>query len=375
MRRALVLAILAAGACSADGAVDLTIALDPSVPDATVARIAALSLDVSGLATEMVSDPLAQPFATNREERVVVRSAAAGLVTIAVTARDAAGAPLLYGQTSFALEPGQESSQTVTLSAAVVIPDGGMDLAPADLAAIDLAAGDLGAGDLAETDLAQIVCPTGVLLCDGFESGTIDPVIWDQSTTTTVGTVTPDNTRAHRGAWSLHLHTSAITSGGTAIATVGENHTFTSAGQTFFVRAYYYFPSGTASTAVATLLDASQTSGAGDDVSLAIDHDALSMYDGFAAGAYTASTTPLVPLDAWTCVEWEVDTGTPNQMHAWVNGTQVTQLDLMEATTGTPQIGGLDVGLGIYPPNASTAALDVWLDDVIVDRARIGCAR
>src|SRR5581483_3045604 len=94
---------LSLGGCGGDGLVDLTIALDPAVPDATVAQIRSLTMDVTGLETTTVSDPLAAPFAANREERVVVRSPAGGAVTLAITARDGSGAPLAFGQVSFTL--------------------------------------------------------------------------------------------------------------------------------------------------------------------------------------------------------------------------------------------------------------------------------
>jgi hypothetical protein len=378
MRRALAIVLCGACACACsggDGILDVTIALDASVSDATVARLRTLEISVSGLDVKTVTDPLAQPFASNRQERLFVYSPASGAGTLQVIARDATGAPLLSGESAFSVEAGQESPVTVTLTPIGVQPGdlAGLDLAGVDLASHDLAAADLAGVDLASTDLAMVPCPSGVLLCDGFESGTIDPLIWDQGTTTTLGTVAPDMTRAHRGQWSLHLHLNAVASGGTGIATVGELHTFNPPGKTFYIRGWYYFQPA-ASTAVATLFDASQVGG-GSGVSLAIDHDGLSIYDGFNANNYVASTTPKVPLGAWTCLEWEVDTATPNQMHAWLDGTQVTQLDLTESTTNANPIASLDVGLAIYPPNVATGALDVWLDDVIVDSAPIGCAK
>src|SRR5205807_630991 len=104
--------------------------------------------------------------------------------------------------------------------------------------------------------------------------------------------------------------------------------------------------------------------------------DALSIFDGFVSpSVYTTSTMPKVPLDTWTCLEWQVDTGTPNQMHAWVDGVQVGQLDLMEATTGTPQIASIFFGLAMYPPNSTAVGVDAWIDDIIFDRSRIGCTK
>ncbi|MCU1278268.1 MAG: secreted hydrolase, partial [bacterium] len=214
----------------------------------------------------------------------------------------------------------------------------------------------------------------GVLLCDGFESVNVSASLWDNGVTQTNASFTVDQTHAHRGQYALHVHTSVVASAGSAEATIAEAHTFSPPGATFWVRAFYYFPSN-ASAAAATLLDATQKATPNNDVSLAIDHDALSIYNAFNGGSYVASTTPLIPLDAWVCIEWQVDTGTPNQLHAWINGQPVTALDLMQPTTAAQPIGLLSVGLGIFPPNTSSIALDAWVDDVIFDHAPIGCAK
>ncbi|HZS39852.1 MAG TPA: hypothetical protein VFF06_23625 [Polyangia bacterium] len=365
---------LSLGGCGGDGLVDLTIALDPAVPDATVAQIRSLTMDVTGLETTTVSDPLAAPFAANREERVVVRSPAGGAVTLAITARDGSGAPLAFGQVSFTLQPGAELHERVTLSTVLPMADGGADSAGADLGGGDLAAGAdlLAPVDLAGADLAPIPCPANVLLCEGFETGTVDALRWDSINPASNGTIALDNTRAHRGQWSLHAHLNPIATGATGEAEIGETHTFAPVGQTFYVRAFYYFPSAAQST-VATIIDTGQVSAPFYSVSLAIDHDAASIYDAFAAGAYDVSTAPKIPLDAWVCLEFTVDTGTPNTVRASVNG--VNALTLNEATTGTPGIGQLQIGLAMYSPNTSAIAVDAWIDDIIVDKAPIGCAK
>lgn len=145
-----------------------------------------------------------------------------------------------------------------------------------------------------------------MLSCDRFEGSSVSATRWNDGTTQTNATVTVDRTHVHRGQHALHVHANAVTANGSAEATIGETHTFSPAGATFWVRAFYYFPS-----AMSTV------------TALAIDHDALSIYNAFNGGSYVASTTPLVPLDSWVCIEWEVYTGTPNALHAWINGQPV----------------------------------------------------
>jgi hypothetical protein len=367
---ALVLVAASCG-CSHEAVVDLTIIVDPSVPAAVVAEVRSIELDVSGLFTHMQNDPLSRPFAAGGTERIVIRSPIGGDVTLDVAALDEAGTALLTGETTFTLRTGATSAQSVTVTLATSGADGGVD---SDLGAVADLAVPPNADLAVAPDLGTVVCPSGVLLCDGFESGTVSGILWDYGVTQSNASVTVDQTHVHRGQYALHVHTNIVASSGSAEATVAESHTFSPPGATFWARAFYYLPSSW-STSVATLLDASQKATPFNDVSLAIDHDALSIYNAFNGGSYVASTTPLLALDKWVCIEWEVDTGTPNQLHAWVDGQPVTALDLMQPTTAAQPIGVFSVGLGIFPPNTSPIALDAWVDDVIFDHAPIGCAK
>jgi polysaccharide lyase-like protein len=375
--RRIVIALVVVGwsACSKQAVVDLTIDLDPGVDTSIVSTARSLQFDVSGAFTQSSTVALTQPFASNGQERIAIRAAGGGDVTLDVTALDALGTALLAGEARFTLRAGDTVAQELTLHVAPDLPDGG---APDDMAVADdmVVAGDMAAtpvADLATADMAPSLCPTGVLLCDDFESGTISSTKWDNGTAQSNATVAIDNTRAHSGRYSLHLHTNVV-NGGSATATIAETHTFTPSGATFWTRAFYYFPSNT-STLVANLFGATQNAAPNNDVALSIDHDALSIYNGFNSGSYVVSTTPKLPLDQWVCIEWEVYTGTPNQLHAWVNGQPVPALDLTQPTNPSPAIGIFTVGLGIYPPATSSTALDVWVDDVIFDHAPIGCVK
>jgi hypothetical protein len=364
--RSVVIALVFLGwsACSKQAVVDLTIDLDPAVPTSIVSAARSLQFDVSGAFTQSSTIALAHPLAGDGQERLAIRAAGGGNVTLDVTGLDASGTALLAGEARFTLRAGATTAQELTLHLAPVSPDGG---APNDLTVSPPA-------DMATAaDMIPSLCPSGVLLCDDFESGTISTTTWDDGTTQSNATAAIDSTRAHSGRYSLHLHTGVVSSG-SAVASIGETHTFTPPGATFWTRAFYYFPSNT-STLVANLFGATQNAAPYGDVALSIDHDALSIYNGFNSGTYVASTTPTLPLDQWVCIEWEVDTGTPNQLHAWVNGQAVPALDLTQPTNPTPPIGIFSIGVGIYPPSTSPIALDVWVDDVIFDHARIGCLK
>lgn len=100
-------------------AVALKMVAGPSLGDATVAGIRTLRLDVSG--AETASEQLATtapPFAKGREERVLYRPlASGGLIALSLTAFDAQGAAVGFGQTMVTLEPKKTVSATIELGA------------------------------------------------------------------------------------------------------------------------------------------------------------------------------------------------------------------------------------------------------------------
>ncbi|HEX6839127.1 MAG TPA: hypothetical protein VF334_21255 [Polyangia bacterium] len=146
--RAVVVALALAGCARAPAALDLTIVADASLDDATVAGLLRLDFAVSGAETAHASYALSQPFADDRQERVVYQpQARAGLIDIYVVASDGDGNPIASGDAAADLATGAAARVTVTLSTGVIAPDGGDDLAapdlqpPADLVAPDLLSG------------------------------------------------------------------------------------------------------------------------------------------------------------------------------------------------------------------------------------------
>ena len=89
-----------------------------------------------------------------------------------------------------------------------------------------------------------------------------------------------------------------------------------------------------------------------------------------------------LPEKQWTCFEWEFD-GVGNQMHLWLNGTLVSDADII--TTGTqcvtpqppnnvwqaPAFANVQIGWLQY--QQSGTAIDVWMDDLAIATKRVGC--
>ncbi len=240
---------------------------------------------------------------------------------------------------------------------------GGADLAM--MAGDDLSPlPDAGPADLASPSL----CPgSTVALCESFESGTID-ARWDQIKLN--ATLTVDDTRAKRGTHSLHVHTAALAAGSSSQGELGEMQTVPMGD--FFVRSYIYLSSPPIEV---RLLGAEQSASPYLGVNVNVAAGGLSTYNNAAVpDVYNGSTTT-VPLDDWFCLETETVVGTPGVLHVWLNDVEVTALGLAQDTQTTPLMDEIFVGLQFYQPPKAIAAFDAWYDEIVVDGARIGCAR
>lgn len=81
-----------------------------------------------------------------------------------------------------------------------------------------------------------------------------------------------------------------------------------------------------------------------------------------------------VPLDDWACLEWEMS-DSPDEITVFVGGAQVSafkNIAFNGASTGL--VGGfVDFGFGFYAWHPATYAFDVYYDDIVLDTKRIGC--
>src|SRR5260370_20071099 len=89
-----------------------------------------------------------------------------------------------------------------------------------------------------------------------------------------------------------------------------------------------------------------------------------------------------LPTKRWVCVEWKFD-GAADEMHYWFDGQLLADVDVIK--TGStcvtpPPPGGIwhapvfsNLTLGWAQYQASPVAIDMWIDEVVVHTARIGC--
>lgn len=111
------LAALVLVGCKSSSSVHLTVVAGPTLPDAVVASIGTLEVAVSGADTGQKSYPLDRPFSEDRQERILVKTAArTGELTFAVLARNRDGVVVAHGKASVPLVSGEAAAGTVELA-------------------------------------------------------------------------------------------------------------------------------------------------------------------------------------------------------------------------------------------------------------------
>jgi hypothetical protein len=249
----------------------------------------------------------------------------------------------------------------------------------ADGATEDLAGADLAGADLSSAD--DLSTPPDLLpsastcvsyyspgqLCESFESGTINGGIWYVSPMN--ATLTVDTTRAYRGTHSLKVATGAVTAPTSVHGHIQESSAVGTANH-MFVRAFYYLSSLPFANTYALSSITSVT------VSINIDiggHAAGNFHLNTAGAAPKSQTsTVIMPTDTWFCFEYEIDQ--PNGIiNGWMNDGATPVLNQTGVTMDP--LNGASMGIAFYGPSADEPAHTVWVDEIIVDGQRIGCAK
>jgi hypothetical protein len=264
-----------------------------------------------------------------------------------------------------------------------------------DLAApvADLAAptGDLGA-DAALPDLGGVdqagapsLCATaGLAFCDGFESG-LNTSVWSPFSDFSpahppdVVTIEADPTMAKRGTQSIHVRLPAATTDTYFQGKIGVTQTVSSTN--LFIRGFYYLANMSAPVAT-SLNGVRQTVDPYAGLSLDRQSDgALSVSVNTVEPTYSISSgTATLPFGRWTCVEWQVQNGPAQTTDAgtgtvrvWMDGVEAADLARSDIVT-QPYFANVVFGLEtVVPPGQP--AIDLWIDEVAIDSAYIGCNR
>ena len=239
-------------------------------------------------------------------------------------------------------------------------------------------------------------CPG--LVCDDFETGSIDPAKWD--TSSKGGTLAVQTQQVAHGKYALHLQ--GLGSGSDDWATLfAKNAPAALKSATTFGRASMYFSAAvSASLHIQFSFAGSNGTGSGTgpapltklrylevgsyngqwQLSMDIHDVAPNIEDSAYAGTN-------IPTSKWVCVEWELE-DQPERITLWVGGNQTGVFDNMRisySSDGTKSggtfyqgktsgiIGVFDTfGIGFHDWHPAKA-FDVYYDDVVLDTKRIGC--
>jgi hypothetical protein len=223
----------------------------------------------------------------------------------------------------------------------------------------------------------------GFLVCDGFESDSINPAIW-QPFTTGGASVTVDNTAAHRGNYALHVHVGAVDGGFNAGRIVWLPHPFPS--NLLYIRAWYSLSAlpGPDSDIILTLVSGANAQAARGEMGFqqagrffaGVSNTTPASFDYTNYSAPTTTFPTGVAPRVWTCIQLQVDTtyAAPNPnglLQVWHDGTQDPQGGTAELQPLTGVIFGLEFSVG----TGTTNPVDLYVDDVAIDTNSIACSQ
>jgi len=373
MKGAALAALLAAGCQSSDpcfGVAGSCIGL--TVEGEGVAFVDRLDYRLDGAGTDLRGGTPSSPGprrALPLRTAVYPPDALAGDFTLAVAGL-LDGATVGAGSVAVHLDPGGHALRSVTLRAPVDggVPDGGLDLA------LDAAAPDLSPPDLARpfVDGMLPACPAGALLCDDFESGAF--AAWDGPPTGQAAgdTLAIDAVRPFHGSRSLHGLSPGVDGGaGEGAAYLQKTWNPLPSSGVFAVRAYVY--AANLQHDFTTLVHFTFSQG---DLHVALAN-APGLGDGYwnlFDDANHMGQTVAERVGAWECVEAVIDFA-QRRYQLYVTDALAPDraappiVDVSGALTLNP-IQSLEVGLYHTP---GVGAQEVFVDDVAVATARIGC--
>ena len=229
-----------------------------------------------------------------------------------------------------------------------------------------------------------------VQLCEDFESGTLDTATW-----TTIGGPKPviDGLQKARGNKALHIMMT-----GNGESAIRESKTFPAPNNTYYGRVFVYFGSlpTTADFTYShwTMIAATGSQVTGEiRVSGQMGSSGTSLWgvgtdnrvDANGTGDWTNSDKdpngkPLgVPTGKWLCIEW-MHKGDTNETRFWWDGVEHPSLYTKPSTPHggnptepyiLPQFKNVWLGWAEYQPTAEP--FELWLDEIAIDKDRIGC--
>lgn len=226
---------------------------------------------------------------------------------------------------------------------------------------------------------------SGARLCEDFESGSIDPARWAkvEQGSAQLGV---DDEHAHGGRYAAHLRLEA---GKQSVAMLTEALTFPAPNNSFYARAYLYFapelptaPGGDFHMGFILGIgknDLGDVQAGAGMIGGEKQYLGYSIFFGPPKYEFGPWSKSKVEPSRWQCLELFEDGSSPNEekRKVWLDGVELTDLRSTSANQGAPANhkppiwSGASFGVWEYHPTPLLS--DVWLDDIRVSDAPIGC--
>jgi hypothetical protein len=165
-------------------------------------------------------------------------------------------------------------------------------------------------------------------------------------------------TQAHSGTHSVH----AMATGGSGYAYIEETKTFPATD--LWGRAYLRFQAPSGGHEVFVGLDTNVNEPQGDQVRLLNNLGGGKITTNRRSDDKSKTSSTSIPMGSWFCYEWHE---TPTELHIYLDGNELTDVGEMWVE---PTLVSLVLGFERF--SGGTAG-DVWIDDVAVNSAQVGC--
>jgi hypothetical protein len=222
----------------------------------------------------------------------------------------------------------------------------------------------------------------GVRFCEDFESGTLDTATWSVNGTTP----TVEGAQRARGSKALHIKRA-----GDGASYIQETKTFPAKNDTYFGRAFVRFDALPAAPGMSyahwTFLAAS---GGGAEIRVSgqltngANHFGVGTDDSAGTGDWTNSdddpknAARAVPIGEWMCIEW-MHAGDTSETRFFWDAVEHPSLYTSKTKHGglanvdyvLPQLSQVWIGWQEY--QSSNEPFEMWVDEIAIDDARIGC--
>lgn len=213
-----------------------------------------------------------------------------------------------------------------------------------------------GSGDTAEAGGSGSCA--GYTLCDDFEGAAPG----DAASAWTfikkgAYTIQVDTAQAHSGTHSIHATATAAA----GYAYIQETKTFPATD--FWVRAYLRLQA-LGGHEVYVGADTALDEGTGDQVRYLNNLGGAKIATNRRAGDRSVTSATAIPQGSWDCYEWHQ---APDGVHVFFNGKAITDADWLGAQ---PTFVALVFGIERF---GGGMAGDVWIDDVAINSAQVGC--